>query len=101
MVSDFETVCKDMELNGYDVIGKYEEINPFTFFNYRWYYNIVRADIDALNLKNVIGDESTISAIKSRFSAGLRLWNTDNGTLRARYLGDFQYDNVETAFIKE
>lgn len=101
MVSDLETVAKDLELNGYDVVGDYEEINPFTFFNYRWYYNIVRVDISALNLTNVIGDEATIAEIKSRFSSGLRLWNTDNGVLRARYLGDFQYDNVETAFIKE
>ena len=72
-----------------------------TNYNYRYYYNVLVADLSSFTLTGVIADEATSTAIKSRFSAGLRLWNTDNGVLRARYLGDFKYDNVETDFIKE
>lgn len=100
-VTDMIKVMDSYELYGYSVAWHTLDDNLFDVFNNRYYFNVIQADIGSMSLEGVFGDESTISAIKSRFSAGLRLWNTDNGTLRARYLGDFQYDNVETAFIKE
>ncbi len=100
-VADLAHVAEKLERYGYSVSYNSIGTNPITDYNYRYYYNVLVADLSSFTLTGVIADEATSTAIKSRFSAGLRLWNTDNGVLRARYLGDFKYDNVETDFIKE
>ena len=100
-VEDFEYVSQQYEEYGYSVALMAHSPNLFSDYNYRYYYNVVQASIGSMGLLGGISDESIISAIKSRFEGGLRLWNTDAGVLRASDIGSFKYDNVETDFIKE
>lgn len=100
-VQDFDYVSQQYEEYGYSVALMAHSPNLFSDYNYRYYYNVVQASIGSMGLLDGITDESIIATIKARFEGGLRLWNTDNGVLRASDIGSFEYDNVETDFIKE
>lgn len=100
-VKDIYAVAFKYETLGYAVNQDFTGSNIFKAYNTRYYYNVISADINAMTLIGIVTDETTIGLIKDRFSAGLRLWNTDSGKLRAETLCDFRYDNVETSFITE
>lgn len=100
-VKDIYAVAFKYETLGYAVNQDFTGSNIFKAYNTRYYYNVISADINAMTLIGIVSDETTIGLIKDRFSAGLRLWNTDSGKLRAETLCDFRYDNVETSFITE
>lgn len=100
-VKDIYAVAFKYEALGYAVNQDFTGSNIFKAYNTRYYYNVISADINAMTLIGIVTDETTIGLIKDRFSAGLRLWNTDTGKLRAETLCDFRYDNVETSFITE
>lgn len=100
-VKDIYSVAFKYETLGYAVNQDFTGSNIFKAYNTRYYYNVISADINAMTLIGIVTDETTIGLIKDRFSAGLRLWNTDSGKLRAETLCDFRYDNVETSFITE
>ena len=99
-VRDIVNVARAYERNGYNVYHHLFSRNLFNL-NYRYYYDIIQADLRNINLINVISDESIVMNIKNRFKNGLRLWHTDVGVLRAKYITSFTYDNVETSFIEE
>lgn len=100
-VKDIYAVAFKYETLGYAVNQDFTGSNIFKAYNTRYYYNVISADINAMTLIGIVTDETTIGLIKDRFSAGLRLWNTDSGKLRVETLCDFRYDNVETSFITE
>lgn len=103
-VRDIERVSYEFERYGYtvnDTVKNATNTSIFTLNNTRYYFNVLQGTVNSLTFTGVITDDSTKGAVMARFASGLRMWNTDNGVLRASALGDFTYDNVETSFITE
>lgn len=103
-VRDIERVSYEFERYGYtvnDTVKNTTNISIFELNNLRYYFNVLQGTINSLTFTGVITDDNTKGAVMARFASGLRMWNTDNGVLRASALGDFTYDNVETSFITE
>lgn len=103
-VRDIERVSYEFERYGYtvnDTVQNAINTSIFGLNNNRYYFNVLQGTINSLTFNGVITDDNTKGAVMARFASGLRMWNTDNGVLRASAIGDFTYDNVETSFITE
>ena len=99
-VRDYAWIGYELELGGYKC-NKHVDKTDLLHQNIRYYYDIIQADVLNMYIADYITDEETMYNIKMRFAKGLRLWHCNNGTLRAGYIGNFTYDNVETSFIEE
>lgn len=97
-VVDYEEVAMKLEYYGYKVNKTiYNVNNIFDYFNYRYYYNVLKTANAKITGKILLSNEQIIR-IESRLNDGLRIWNRI-GTFE---IGDaLSYDNIETDFIDE
>lgn len=96
-VRDFEQCAQYYHRNGYKVLEYTNEINDiFSYFDNRYYFNIMKFSDINLHLLGVIEDEETLAGIEERLMDGIRAWNVQRTGV---VIGDFTYDNCENDYL--
>lgn len=100
-VNDFEQCAQYYHRYGYLVDEYVSGIDDiFQYVNTRYYYNVLKMREIDISLVNYPSSNDILELIRERLENGIRLWNVTQYTTNARYIGDYEYDNIENDYLK-